>query len=80
MVNRINHLEMVNSINYIQVQVLSYSKYSLLFLPVVGIEPETYRWFHTEALSNQAPHPLRDRQNTWRRSNDISAETLWIQQ
>ena len=30
-----------NSVNHDQVQVLSYSKYSLLFLPVVGIEPAT---------------------------------------
>ena len=30
-------------------------KYSLLFLPVVGIEPATSRWFHLEALS-QSKH------------------------
>ena len=40
-----------NSIND-QVQGVSYSKYSL-FLPVVGIEPATSRWFHSEALFNQ---------------------------
>ena len=37
---------------------LSYNKYSLLFLPVVGIEPATSEWFHSEALSNQTPYPL----------------------
>ena len=47
-----------NSVNHDQVQVLSFSKYSLLFLPVVGIEPATSRWFHLEALSNQALYPL----------------------
>ena len=41
-----------NSINHNHIQVLSNSKYSLLFLPVVGIEPETFRWLHLEALSN----------------------------
>ena len=40
-----------------QVQVPIYSKYSLLLLPVVGIEPETSRWFYSEALSNQIPNP-----------------------
>ena len=47
-----------NSVNHDQVQVLSYRKYSLLFLPVVGIEPVTSRWFHSEAFSNQTPYPL----------------------
>ena len=47
-----------NSVNYDWVQVLSYSKYSLLVLPVVGIEPATSRWFHSEALSNQTLYPL----------------------
>ena len=37
-----------NSINHNKVQVLSYSKYSLLCLPVVRIEPVTSRWFHLE--------------------------------
>ena len=46
-----------NFVSHDQVQVLSYSKYSLLFLPVVGIEPATSRWFHS-ALSNQKPYPL----------------------
>ena len=32
-----------NSIKHDQVQVLSYSKYSLLDLPVLGIEPVTSR-------------------------------------
>ena len=41
-----------NSVNPDWVQVLSYSKDSLLFLPIVGIEPATSRWFHSEALSN----------------------------
>ena len=31
-----------NSVYHDQVQVLSYGKYSLLFLPVVGIEPATF--------------------------------------
>ena len=38
---------------------LSNSKYSLLVFPVVGIEPATSRWFHSEAPSNQMPYPLR---------------------
>ena len=33
----------VNSVNHERVQVLSSSKYSLLLLPVVGIEPVTPR-------------------------------------
>ena len=41
------------SLNLDQARVLSYCKYSLLFLPVVGIEPVTARWFHSETLSNQ---------------------------
>ena len=32
-----------NSINHDRVQLLSYCKYSLLFLPAVGIEPATSR-------------------------------------
>ena len=42
-----------NSFNLDRVQVLSYSKYSLLDLQVVGIEPVTSWWFQLEALSNQ---------------------------
>ena len=33
-----------NSVNHDWAQVLSYNKYFLLFLPVVGIEPATSRW------------------------------------
>ena len=40
-------------VNYKRVQVLRYRKFSLLFLPVVGIEPATSRWFHSEALSQR---------------------------
>ena len=47
-----------DSVNDDQVQVLSYSKYSLLFLSLAGIEPATSRWFHLEAHSNQTPYPL----------------------
>ena len=39
-------VECSNFINHNQVQVLCYNKYSLLFLPVVKIEPSTSRWFH----------------------------------
>ena len=46
-----------DSINYDRV--LRYSKYSLLFLPVVVIEPATVMWFLSEALSNQTPYTLR---------------------
>ena len=42
-----------NSVNHDQVQMLSFSKYPLLVLSAVGIEPATSRWFHSEALSNQ---------------------------
>ena len=41
------------------VQVLSYSKYSLFVLLVVGIEPSTFRWLYSEAPSNQNPYLLR---------------------
>ena len=44
-----------NSLNHDRAEVLSYSKYSLLFLPVVGIEPATSRWFHSDTLSSQTP-------------------------
>ena len=48
-----------NSFNHDRVQVLSYCKYSLLFLlPVAEIEPVTSRWFHSVALSNWTPYPL----------------------
>ena len=47
-----------NSVNYFWIEVWSYSKYSLLFLLVVGIEPVTSRWFPPEAPSNQMPYPL----------------------
>ena len=45
-----------NSVNPDQIQVLSYNKYSLLFLLVVGIEPADR--FYLEALLNQMPYPL----------------------
>ena len=45
------------SVNYDWVQVLS-SKYSLLFLPVIGIEPATSRSFYSHELSNQMSYPL----------------------
>ena len=48
----------VKTVNHDQVQVLSYSQYSSLFLPIVGIEPVTSRWFHSEELSNQITYPL----------------------
>ena len=51
-------LDCSNSVNHDWLQVLSYSKYSWLFLPVVGIEPATSRWFHSEILSNQISYPL----------------------
>ena len=38
---------------------LRYSKYFLLFLPVVEIEPTTSRWFHSETLFYQTPYPLK---------------------
>ena len=46
-----------NFVNHDWVQVLSNWKYYLLFLPVVGIEPATSRWFHL-ALSKQLPSLL----------------------
>ena len=39
-----------NSVNHDRVQVLRYNKYCLLVLPVVGIEPSTSRWFHSEKI------------------------------
>ena len=47
-----------NSVNDDQVQVLSHSKHFLIFLPVVGIEPATTRWFNLKTLYNQTPYPL----------------------
>ena len=52
LIHRVNYS---NSINYDWVQVLSYSKYSLLFLPVIVIEPGTCWRFHSEALSKHLP-------------------------
>ena len=47
------------SVNHDWVQwLLTYSKYFLLILPVIGIEPATSRDFHSEALSNQTSYPL----------------------
>ena len=46
-----------NSVNTDWIQVLSNSKYSLLFLLVVEIESETSKCFHSEALFNQMPYP-----------------------
>ena len=48
-----------SSFNHDRIQLLSHSKYSLLFLPVVGTEPATSRGFNLEALSNQTPHTQR---------------------
>ena len=48
-----------SSVKHDWVQVLSYSKCFLLFLPVVRIEPATSRWSHSEALSSQTLYPLR---------------------
>ena len=45
-------LDWSSSVNH--VQLLSYSKYSLLVLPVVGIEPATSRWFHSNAFQPNA--------------------------
>ena len=47
-----------NSVNHDRIQVLSYSKYSLLVLPIVGIEYEASRRFHAETPSKQTPYPL----------------------
>ena len=51
-------VECSNSVNHDWIQVLSYSKYSLLVLPVVGIEPATTWGFYPETLSNQTTYPL----------------------
>ena len=40
------------SVYYDRVKVLSYRKYTVLFSPVIGIEPSSSRRFHTEAFSN----------------------------
>ena len=45
--------------NHNRIQGLSYDKYSLLFLPTVGIETATFRWLHSEVFSKQTPYPLR---------------------
>ena len=55
----ITGVDFSSSFNQDRVQGLSYSKYSLLVLLVVGIEPVTSKWFHSEAPSNQTPYPLR---------------------
>ena len=47
------------SVNYVGVQMLRYNKYSLLVLPVVGIEPMTSRGLHWEIPSHQTPYQLR---------------------
>ena len=39
-------------VNHQLVQIISCSKYSLLFLPVIRIEPATSWWFHSKALFN----------------------------
>ena len=41
------------------VQGFSFIKYYLLFLPVVGIEPATSKWFQSEAPFNQTSYPQR---------------------
>ena len=52
-----------NSVDYDRVQVLSYGKYYLLFLPLVGIEPVTSRWFHSQ-VQQETPEEGR---RTYRR-------------
>ena len=52
-------IEFSNSVNHDQVQVVSYSKYSLLVLPIVGIKPATFRWFLSETPPYQTPNSLR---------------------
>ena len=44
------------SINDNRAQKLNYSKYSLLFIPVVGIEPATSRRLHSEVIFNQTSY------------------------
>ena len=50
-----------NSVNHNQIQILSYG-----YLPVVRIEPATFRWFLLEAL-NQMPISFASfvQQDTW---------------
>ena len=50
----ITKVDCSNSVKADRVQVLGYIKYSLLVLPLVGIEPATSWWFH-----NETPYPLR---------------------
>ena len=50
-------LDCFNSVNYDWVQVFSYRKYSLLFLPIVGIEPP--RDFTQKPFPTQMPYPQR---------------------
>ena len=52
---RTGEVDCSKTFNHDWAQVFSYSKYSLLILPVVGIEPAASRWFHTVAPSNQMP-------------------------
>ena len=52
-----SRIDCSDSVTHERVQVLSYSKYFLLFLPVVGIEPATSEWFQSETLSSQILYP-----------------------
>ena len=63
-----------NSINHEWVQVSNYCKYSLLLLPVVGIEPATSRWFHSEVLSN-GEHMMQKRKCLEQNWNSL---LLWL--
>ena len=47
------------SVNHDWIQVLSYCKYSLSFLPVVGIEPANSSWYQPKAFFNSTSYPLR---------------------
>ena len=47
-----------NSVNHGRIKVLCYSKYSSSFFHVVGTEPATSKWFHSETPSDQVPYPL----------------------
>ena len=46
-----------NSVKYDQVQVLSYSKYSLLFLPEAGIEQSNLQMISFKSTFQQTPYP-----------------------
>ena len=48
-----------NSVTHDLVQMFSYSKYSLLVLPVVGSKHATFKRLHLEAPFNQTPYSLR---------------------